>query len=113
MYRINEFLTPEERLSAIRIGAMKKIASLGMTPSDFSREMEKRGQQNVLSLGGAVRLALAIGVPVGTISYALKSAIMPDKNQNKKLKRQLTEYNDIVARYKQELGVEDEEKKAK
>lgn len=113
MYRVNEFLTPEERLQAIRMGAMRKLASMGMTPSDFSGELEKQAQESgsdpLASLGGLIRLALAIGIPVGALSYAMKSAVMPARNQNKRLKAQLTEYNDIVDRYKQELGVDDGE----
>ena len=116
MYRVNEFLTPEERLQAIRMGAMRKLASMGMTVSDFNREMEKRAQQGggdpSISLKGLFTLALGLGIPIGTLTYAMKSAVMPARNQNKRLKAQLTEYNDIVDRYKRELGVDDEKKKA-
>lgn len=112
MYRINEFLTPAERLAAIRVGALKKLASYGMTPSDFSREMEKRAQESgdsSLSLAGAFKLALMLGIPVGAITYAFKSAFKPATNQNAKLKAQLSEYNNVIDRYKQELGIDDEE----
>lgn len=110
MYRINEFLTPAERLEAIRLGAMKKLASYGMTPSDFSRELEKRGEgESAVSLGGVIRLALALGIPIGALTYAMKSAIAPSVNQNAKLKAQLSEYNNVVDRYKQELGVSEDE----
>ena len=117
MYRINEFLTPEERLQAMRIGGLKKLASMGMTVSDFNREMEKRAQQgggdSSISLKGLFTLALGLGIPIGTLTYAMRSAVTPARNQNKRLKAQLSEYNDIVNRYKQELGVDDEEKSEK
>jgi len=100
MYRINEILTREERLSAIRLGAMRKLASMGMTPSSFSREVEKRAQVPSLSISGALKLALGLGIPIGAISYAMKSALMPDSNANKRLKMQLDEYNNIISQYK-------------
>lgn len=105
MYRINEFLTPEERLEAIRIGAMKKLASLGMTPSDFDREMEKSAQaaeavSDVFSAGNYIKLALLLGVPLGTLTYAFGSMASPNRKRNRKLKHGLDQFNDIAEEYR-------------
>ena len=116
MYRINEFLTPAERLEAIRLGAMKKLAEYRMTPSDFSRAIEKRAKDagdSSVSFMGALKLALMLGIPVGALTYAMKSAFKPAMNQNAKLKAQLSEYNNVIDRYKQELGAADDEDEKK
>lgn len=104
-----DVLTPEERLWAIRLGAMKKLAASGISPSEFGSALEKaaaegNGMPGGLSLKGLLLLATGIGIPVGAVTYALRSAFTPDKNKNKKLKAQLDEYNDIVGEYRESLG---------
>ena len=100
-----DFLTPGERMCAIRIGAIRKLASMGISPSGFSKMMEKSAQSvgspwQTLSLKGLLTLAVGLGIPAGALTYALKSAIAPNKRQNRDLKARLDEYNDIVDEYK-------------
>lgn len=97
MYRISEYLTPSERMETIRMGAMRKLASMGMAPSDFGREMEKDAQSvpNLSMLGTALRTAVMIGAPVGAVLYALKSSLRNDTAKTKKLKATLDHYNDV------------------
>lgn len=97
MYRISEYLTPSERMEAIRFGAMRKLASMGMSPSDFGREMEKAadGVPNLSMLGTALRTAVMIGAPIGAVMYVLKSSMKGDTTKTKKLKATLDHYNDV------------------
>jgi hypothetical protein len=119
MYRINEFLTPRERAEAIRVGALRKLASLGMTPSDFSRQMKKSALAGAAAGVGAAAagkmapllspktlfsLAIYLGIPLGALSYGLKSSFSPETSANSDLKTKLDEMNDIVEQYRRQLG---------
>ena len=112
MYRISEYLTPSERMEAIRIGAMRKLASMGMTPSSFGEEIEKDAQSapNLNMLGTALRTAVMVGAPIGAILYVLKSSLKNDTTKTKKLKATLDHYNDVSFDAKTRLEMADNDR---
>lgn len=99
MYRINDYLTPSERMDAIRVGGLKKLASLGMKPSDMEKDALSLadGASSILPLlGTAVRTAVVFGLPVGTVWYALSRSLKQDSASTQKLKAKLDHYNDVA-----------------
>lgn len=107
MYRINEFLTPEERLGAIQFGAMRKLASMGVGPGRFMELMksaEGKAPQPDSVVKALLGLSIGLGIPLGVLTYALKSGVKPDKNKNRKLKSELDMYNDVVHQYRSQTA---------
>lgn len=102
MYRINEFLTPSERLEAMRLGGLKKLASMGMTPSDFNKQADASGALSLF--GTALRTAVFIGAPLGVVWYALSSSMKNDSEKTKRLKAQLDHFNDVAAKSRQTIS---------
>lgn len=102
MYRINEFLTPSERLEAMRFGALKKLASMGYKPSDFNRLVKSAAEGNssdpISILGAALKTSIYVGVPFGVVWYALTGGAQKDSLKTKKLKATLDHYNDLTAK---------------
>lgn len=102
---MNDYLTPRERLCAMRVGGIRKLASMGMSVSEFNDVMEKSAQTKVESaIDTAIRLSIMTGVPVGIMTYAMGRAVRPKKRQNAKAKAVLDELNDIAARYRREFA---------
>lgn len=112
MYKISEYLTPSERMEAIRIGAVRQLAAMGMTPSDFGRAMEKDAQSvpNLSMFGTALRTAVMIGAPIGAVLYVLKSSLKNDTTKTKKLKATLDHYNDVSFDAKTRLEMADHDR---
>lgn len=111
MYRISEYLTPSERMDAARLGGLRKLACLGMKPSDLGPAMRKSAQAASLSmLGTALRTSIMIGAPFGVVWYAMKNSLKNDTLKTKKLKAKLDHYNDVSYDMKRQLnGGEEEE----
>jgi len=103
MYRINEFLTPSERLEAMRLGGIKKLAAEGLTPTTFQKEAADSGPLSLL--GTALRTAVFIGAPIGAVWYALSSSLKEDSEKTRKLKAQLDHFNDVAAESSRAMGV--------
>lgn len=98
MYRVNEFLTPSERLGAMRIGGLKKLASMGMRPSDFGAMTKVAGVEAKLGLlGAALRTSVLVGAPIGAIWFAISDGIKNDDEKTRKMKATLDHYNDAVS----------------
>lgn len=98
MYRIGEFLTPDERLNAMRIGGLYKLASYGLKPSDMTTITKSAGTTDKLGLlGAALRTSIIVGAPLGAVWYAVSSGIKDDDEKTKKMKATLDHYNDVVA----------------
>jgi multisubunit Na+/H+ antiporter MnhC subunit len=109
MYRINEFITPEERLDGIRVGALRKLASYGMKPSDLGQAMEKSGANPVGTASDALmavlKTAVVIGVPVGALMYAMRSSVKKQDDKTRKMQSALDHYNDQVFEFKNSRGI--------
>lgn len=108
MYRINEFITPEERLDGIRVGALRKLASYGMKPSDLGQAMEKSGQSAATAsdaLMAVLKTAVVIGVPVGALMYAMRSSVKKQDDKTRKMQSALDHYNDQVFEFKNSMGI--------
>lgn len=108
MYRINEFITPEERLDGIRVGALRKLASYGMKPSDLGKAMEKSGQSATTAsdaLMAVLKTAVVIGVPVGALMYAMRSSVKKQDDKTAKMRKALDHYNDQVFEFKNNNGI--------
>lgn len=106
MYRVDDVLTPEERLGAIQFGVITKLASAGIGPKAFVR-MAKEAQVTsgpAISIDKLAVLSVMLGVPLGTISYALRTSLAPDRRKNRKLKASLDQFNDIVNQYKRQVA---------
>ena len=104
MYRVGEFLTPEERLDAMRLGGLKKLASYGLKPSDMDGVVKSAGVSDKLGLLGSVmRTSVMIGVPVGALWYALSSGLKDDSEKTRKMKATLDHYNEAVTDNKNRL----------
>ena len=99
MYRISEFLTPSERLDAMRFGALKKLASMGYKPSDFNALVKTAGDDGVSPiqlLGDVLKTSVYIGAPVGALWYAMQGGSSKDDLKIKKLKATLDHYNSVT-----------------
>ena len=96
MYRVNEFLTPAERLDAMRLGGLGKLASMGMKPSDMEKLAGKEsGGLDVL--GTALKTSILVGAPVGALWYVLSNSLKNDSKKTRQMKATLDHYNDVVA----------------
>lgn len=103
MYRVCEFITPYERLDAMRLGGLKKLAEVGLKPSDMDKlAAESSGGLDVL--GTALRTSILVGAPIGAVWYVLSSGLKKDSKKTKKLKATLDHYNDVVAENKNRLS---------
>ena len=97
MYRISEFLTPSERLDAMRIGGLRKLASMGIKPSDMGKLVKKSESPNKIGLlGAALRTSVLIGAPLGAIWYVVSSGLKDDDLKTRKMKETLDHYNGVV-----------------
>lgn len=112
MYRINEFLTPEERFGMMKIGAMRELASMGIGPGDLVHQVKQAADGDsrsgfgnfIATLQDVFKVSLMLGIPIGAVSYALKSALAPNKKKNRRLKEELDQYNDFVENYKRQMS---------
>lgn len=100
MYRINEYLTPSERVAAMRIGGVKAMASMGVTPAEFEKRAQAAGDGLLTS---AIKLSLYLGIPLGVAHYAVSSAFDMGES-NRRRKKALDTVNDIIADYGLERG---------
>lgn len=106
MYRIGEFLTPSERLEAMRIGGLRKLASAGLKPSDMDEMAKEAGTQDKIGLlGAALRTSVLIGAPLGAVWYVLSNALKEDSSKTKKMKATLDHYNSVVEENKPKMLV--------
>lgn len=105
MYRIGEILTPEERLDAMRLGGIKKLAGYGLSPSSFSGLVKKAGVSDKIGLlGAALRTSVLIGAPIGAVWFALSNGLRHDSKNTKMMKATLDHYNDVVAENERKVG---------
>ena len=111
MYRVNEVLTMEERLAAIQLGMITKLASMGIGPSEFVR-MTKSAEDKGDILKSMLLLSLGVGIPLGVASYAVQSGLKPKKKSNLEYKQRLDAYNDVVAQYAAQADAEKEKEDA-
>ena len=114
MYRINEYLSQEERLGMMKIGAMRQLAQMGIGPEDLVC-LTKEAQANsggakgglgafVTTIQDLFKISLMAGIPLGAVSYALRRALAPDRKKNRRLKEELDQYNDFVENYKTQMN---------
>ena len=104
MYRVNEFLTPAERLEAMRIGGMRKLASCGLKPSDMDSMAKKAGTEDKIGLlGAALRTSVLIGAPLGAVWYVLSNGLKEDSSKTKRMKATLDHYNTVVEENKPKM----------
>jgi len=103
MYRVPEFISDDERLGAIQHGMIAELASRGIGPRDFV-EMNKQASNSVSDIiDAAFKLSFGAGIPIGVATYAVSRALTPTVRTNRALKRQLDEYNDVVAQYENQV----------
>jgi hypothetical protein len=96
---VHDILTREEHLAAMQLGVIHKLASLGISPSQFV-EIEKQAQAKGNGLiKDLMMLSVGLGIPLGVAWYSLFSHLKPS-NTNKEEKKKLDAYNDIVDQYK-------------
>ena len=107
MYRVNDYLTPSERLDAMRVGGMRKLASVGLTPKTFTDLVKKAdGPASALDLlGTALRTSVFIGAPLGALWFAMRSGLGEDNKKTRKLKETLDHYNDVVANNRGQMAI--------
>jgi hypothetical protein len=103
MYRVNEFLTPTERLDAMRLGGLRKLASMGLRPSDLEK-VAASNTSAIDTLGAAIRTSVLFGAPLGAVWYVLSSGLKKDSKKTKKLKAELDHYNNAVSDSKNRLA---------
>lgn len=97
MYRVNEFISPDDRLDAMRLGGLRKLASYGLKPSDLTGVVKAAGATDKLGLlGSALRTSILLGAPIGAVWYAISSGLREDSEKTKKMKATLDHYNDAV-----------------
>jgi len=102
MYRVDEFLSPEERLAAMHHGMIVKLGSMGIGPGEFVR-MVKRAQARGSDVESLIKsmamLSVGLGIPAGVAWYAASRALKPSTSTNRGLKRKLHAYNKVIAQY--------------
>lgn len=100
-----EYLTPWERLDAIRMGAASALAERGITPSELDR-MTKRANTTVNikfpapSMKALMNTAVIAGVPLGLMYYVINRSINKSDRKTRRLQRELDYYNDVVSEFK-------------
>lgn len=105
MYRINEFLTPSERLDAMRLGGLKALVANGLTPSTFTKEAA--GNPPAPSpdfLKSVMMTSVVLGLPIGAVWYALSSGIRKSDEKTQRMRAELDHYNDVVSSYRNRLS---------
>lgn len=116
MYKVCSILTPEERLGAIQLGIIRRFSAAGVGPGEAAVLMKQaaigsRAPDPDSFVTAVLKLGLGLGIPLGTLDYALRSSLRPRKSRNRKLRAGLDQYNDIVAQYKKQIqkAMEDKE----
>jgi len=105
MYRIGEFLTPRERIDAMRLGGIRKLAEYGLKPSDMTGIVKSAaGEEKIGLLGAALRTSVLIGAPLGAIWYVVSSGLRDDSEKTRRMKATLDHYNYVVDRNRKSLS---------
>lgn len=110
--KYTDYLTPEERMQIYRAAAVEKLAESGVTVEQFNEMLEKRGQAGRASFLGLspdilkaiFATSLIVGVPTGTLAYALSESTKGGNRKVRKLQRELDYYNDTVAEMKSRMA---------
>ena len=116
-----EYLTPSERLDAIRIGAAMELADNGVSPEAFMGMFEKKADPVTAAVatkgvGKAVGMlaktpstllntAVISGLPLGLVMYAVHRALKDTSKKTRKMKRELQFYQDAVQELKNNYSV--------
>lgn len=116
-----EYLTPSERLDAIRIGAAMELADNGVSPEAFLGLFEKKANPLTATAvaKGAINTAKATtklpaalfnaavvtGLPIGLIMYAVHRSLRETNKKTRKMKQELQFYQDAVQELKNNYSV--------
>lgn len=97
-----EYLTPSERMEAVRIGAVSAMAEAGLTPSGFDcvvKAAQASGGIKVptVSLKDVANTAIIAGVPLGLMYYIVNRSLNRSDKKTRRLQKELDYYNDVSA----------------
>lgn len=98
-----EYLTPEERRHAIRIGAAMAMAEAGLTVREFdgiAKSAASKVPVPLPSLSAVGNAAIVAGVPLGLLYYVVSRSINKSDAKTRRMQRELDYYNDVVAEFK-------------
>lgn len=109
MLTLNDFITREERLSAIRGGMLSKMAEHSIHPAIFkdyvsNSRLEKKADFNIKGLASgalenAIMLAVLAGIPLGVahhyISEATNRKSVEEQKQLNKIKHYASKTNKV------------------
>lgn len=104
MYRISEFLTPTERLDAMRIGGLKALVANGITPSGMSKVAADVPRPDPNLLRSVFITSIVLGIPIGVAWHALEGGVRNSESKTRRLREELDQYNDVVDSYRSKLG---------
>ena len=104
MYRISEFLTPTERLDAMRIGGLKALVANGTTPSGMSKVAVDAPRPTPDFLKSVFMTSIVLGIPIGVAWHALSNGVGSSETKTRRLREELDQYNDSVSDYSARLG---------
>lgn len=106
------FLSPEERLESMRLGFATKLAELGLKPSDLDSEeklaeagFEKVAGDRFFDLNSVLTAAIAAGIPLGAVAYAVSRSVNSKDKEEKALEKEREYYKALVEKEKNRLPV--------
>ncbi len=104
-----EYLTPSERMDAIRAGVASGLHDAGVTPSKFDSAI-KSAQARIptVSLGALANTAIVAGVPLGLVYYMVSKSLNKTDRKTRRLQKELDYYNDVMAEFKNNYQVDGE-----
>lgn len=112
-----EYLTPSERLDAIRIGVAMELADNGVSPEAFMGMFEKSAAGDKMGPAGKtvdmiskapstlLNTAVISGLPIGLLLYAVHRSLRDTNRKTRKMKRELQFYQDAVQELKNNYSV--------
>lgn len=106
-----EYLTPSERMDAIRAGVAAGLSEAGVAPSQFEAAVkcaQAKPGVPLVSLGGLANTAIVAGVPLGLMYYIVNRSLNRTDKKTRRLQKELDYYNDVMAEFKNNYPEDDE-----
>lgn len=114
MYRINDYLTEDERREAIYAGFVTKLAEMNITPKQFEKIAQAQAAPAAAAAGAAaanksgngasigdildaaLKISIIAGLPLGAVAHWVGQAATEDNAKIRKLKKTRDYYRDVA-----------------
>ena len=104
-----KYLTPAERISAIKFGALNKLASLGINPFSKQADLWPSGIVSDISDSASrtmsilIGLAAMTGIPTGILLHSLGQNLSRDRGRERELNEKIKYYKGLTHNIESEL----------